>query len=74
MNIKYILVLIALGLFIIVCLQNVEQIPMHFLFWEFNISKLLLLILILIIGIFIGMLIPGLLTKSSKQKDNITSK
>ncbi|HMN49010.1 MAG TPA: DUF1049 domain-containing protein [Ignavibacteriaceae bacterium] len=74
MNIKYILVLIALGLFIIVCLQNVEQIPMHFLFWEFNISKLLLLILILIIGIFIGMLIPGLLTKSSKQKDNITAK
>lgn len=74
MNIKYILILIALGLFIIVCLQNVEQIPMHFLFWEFNISKLLLLILTLIIGIFIGMLIPGLLTKSSKQKDNITVK
>jgi uncharacterized integral membrane protein len=71
MNIKYILILIALGLFIIVCLQNVEQIPMHFLFWEFNISKLLLLILTLIIGIFIGMLIHGLLTKSSKQKDNI---
>ena len=74
MNAKSIIALILLGLFIVVCLQNVEVIPVHFLFWSFNISKLLLLILTLITGIFVGMLIPGLSKKSSKEKKNISTK
>ena len=69
MNTKTIISLVLLGIFIIVCIQNVEEIPMHFLFWSFNISKLLLLILTLIIGIFIGMLIPSLLSKSGDKKN-----
>lgn len=68
MNTKSIIALILLGLFIIVCIQNVEEIPIHFLFWSFKISKLLLLILTLIVGIFVGMLIPGLLSKSPKEE------
>lgn len=67
MNIKSIIVLFLLGLFIIVCIQNVENIQMHFLFWAFNISKLLLLILTLIVGLFVGMFIPGLLAKPKNE-------
>lgn len=74
MNAKSLIVLILLGLFIIVCFQNVEEIPIDFLFWSFSISKLLLLILTLIVGLFIGMLIPGLLTKSQKKEKHISLK
>ncbi len=74
MNVKSIIVLILLGLFIIICFQNVGEIPIDFLFWSFVISKLLLLILTLIVGLFIGMLIPGLLTKSQKKGKHISLK
>lgn len=67
MNFKSITALILLGLFIVVCLQNVEEIPVRFLFWSFNISKLLLLILTLIVGIFLGMLITYGLKKQKKD-------
>ncbi len=69
MKAKSIILLIILGLFIIVAIQNSEEIQMHTLFWAFNISKLLLLIITLVIGMFIGILIPGLLTKSDKKKE-----
>ena len=66
MNIKSIGVLILLALFIIISIQNVEVIPVHFLFWKIEISKLLLLILTLVIGIMVGLVIPGLMKKTNK--------
>ena len=69
MNIKSISILILLSLFIIVCIQNVEVIPVHFLFWKMEISKLLLLIMTLIVGIVVGMVIPGLLKSPVKKKE-----
>jgi uncharacterized integral membrane protein len=73
MNFKNISLLVLLALFIIVCIQNVEIISVQFLFWRAEISKLLLLIITLIIGILIGMIIPGFLTKSKKE-DEIKAK
>jgi uncharacterized integral membrane protein len=70
MNAKSIIVLVLLGLLIIVCIQNVEVIQVDVLFWRFNISKLLLLIITFIIGIFTGILIPGILTKSKAEVKN----
>jgi uncharacterized integral membrane protein len=67
MNFKNISLLILLALFIIVCIQNVEIIPVHFLFWKVEISKLLLLIITLVVGMLIGMMIPGFFTKSEKE-------
>jgi len=67
MNFKNISLLILLALFIIVCIQNVEIISVQFLFWKAEISKLLLLIITWIIGLLIGMIIPGFLTKSKKE-------
>ena len=68
MNFGNISVLILLALFVIVSLQNVEIIPVHFLFWKVDISKLLLLIITLVIGILIGMIIPGFFKKSKKEE------
>jgi uncharacterized integral membrane protein len=73
MNAKSIIMLVLLGLFLIFCFQNVEDITIHFIFWSFAISKLLILIITFIIGIFIGILIPGMLTKKNKLKANQTS-
>ncbi|HEX9253383.1 MAG TPA: lipopolysaccharide assembly protein LapA domain-containing protein [Ignavibacteriaceae bacterium] len=67
MNFKNISLLVLLALFIIVCIQNVEIISVQFLFWKAEISKLLLLIITWIIGLLIGMIIPGFLTKSKKE-------
>lgn len=68
MNFKSIIILLLLGLFIITCLQNIENVSMSLLFWKFEISKLLLLILTLIAGIAIGMIIPGVLKKAKEEK------
>jgi uncharacterized integral membrane protein len=68
MNIKSISIIILLALFITVCIQNVEIIPVHFLFWKIEISKLLLLIITLVIGILIGMIIPGFFSRSKKDE------
>lgn len=68
MNFKNISLIVLLALFIIVCIQNVEVIPVHFLFWKVEISKLLLLLITLVVGVLIGMIIPGFFTKSKKEK------
>lgn len=68
MNLKSISILVLLALFIVVCIQNVEIIPIHFIFWKLDISKLLLLIITLVIGMLIGMIIPALFSKSQKEE------
>ena len=68
MNFKNISLIILLAVFIIVCIQNVEVILVHFLFWKVEISKLLMLIITLVVGMLIGMLIPGFFNKSKKEK------
>jgi uncharacterized integral membrane protein len=68
MNLKSVSILILLAVFVIVSIQNVEVIPVHFLFWKIEISKLLLLIITLVIGILVGMIIPGLFSKSKNEE------
>lgn len=68
MNFKSISAIVLLALFIIVSIQNAEVIPIGVLFWKVEISKLLIIILTLVIGILIGIMIPGLLKKSPKDK------
>lgn len=68
MSFKSVTLLILIGLFIIICIQNVETIPLHFLFWSMNISKLLLLLITLIVGILVGMIIPGMWRKHKEEE------
>ena len=67
MNFKNISIILLLALFIVVCIQNVEIIPVHFLLWKVEISKLLLLIITLVVGMLIGIIIPGFFNKSKKE-------
>lgn len=68
MNFKTISGLILLALFIIISIQNSEIISVHLLFWKVDISKLLLLIITLIVGIIIGMILPGFFNKQKKEQ------
>lgn len=68
MNLKSVSLLSLLAVFVIISIQNVEIIPVHFLFWKIEISKLLLLIITLVIGILVGMIIPGVLSKSNNEE------
>ncbi len=68
MNLKSISILILLAVFVIVSIQNVEVIPVHFLFWKIEISKLLLLIITLVVGILVGMIIPEFFSKSKNEE------
>ncbi len=68
MNYKALTLLILIGLFVIVFIQNVELVPIHFLMWSINISKLLLLLITLIAGILVGIIISGMIIKSKKKE------
>lgn len=68
MNLKSISILILLAVFVVISIQNVEVIPVHFLFWKIEISKLLLLIITLVIGILVGMIIPGFFSKLKNEE------
>ena len=54
---KNIKVYAGLGLLILVVLftlQNTETVPISFLFWEFHISRALMIIMIFVIGVLVG--------------------
>jgi uncharacterized integral membrane protein len=47
----------GLGLLILVVLftlQNTETVPISFLFWEFRISRALMIFMIFVIGVLVG--------------------
>lgn len=54
---KSIKVYAGLGLLILVVLftlQNTETVPISFLFWEFRISRVLMILMIFVIGVLVG--------------------
>ncbi len=54
---KNIKVYAGLGLLILVALftlQNTETVPISFLFWEFRISRALMIFAIFVIGVLVG--------------------
>ncbi len=47
----------GLGLLILVVLftlQNTETVPISFLFWEFRISRALMILMIFVVGVLVG--------------------
>ena len=48
----------GLGLLILVALfilQNTETVPISFLFWEFRISRALMIFMVFVIGVLVGL-------------------
>jgi putative membrane protein len=54
MNHKLILILILAGLAVLFIIQNVAVVKIQFLFWSIQMSRSLLIFLLLTIGIIIG--------------------
>jgi hypothetical protein len=61
MRIKTMIIVIIAVLLTVVIMQNTDDVPFKFLFWKFNISKLLMMLAVAFIGFIIGALIarPG---------------
>lgn len=68
MNLRTIALLLLISVFAIVCVQNIEVVQMHFLFWKFEISKLLLLIITLIFGIVAGLILTRFRSKLNESE------
>jgi uncharacterized integral membrane protein len=54
---KTIIALVFLGLFSVFVLQNTEVVQISFLFWQMNLSRVVLLFGLLLIGVLIGLFI-----------------
>ncbi|MGQ9642226.1 MAG: lipopolysaccharide assembly protein LapA domain-containing protein [Ignavibacterium sp.] len=66
MKAKVIIMLILIGIFILFVVQNIEIVNIHFMFFSFPVSLVLLLFIILAVGIIVGMMLPGILTSKKK--------
>lgn len=54
MNYKLVLILILAGLVVLFIIQNVAVVEIQFLFWSVQMSRSLLMFLLLAIGVIIG--------------------
>ena len=60
MSTKFVFILILIGLFVLFIVQNVAVVEITFLFWSFQVSRVLLLFLALLIGMIIGWILHSL--------------
>jgi lipopolysaccharide assembly protein A len=60
MRVKIAAVLILLGLALLFIVQNVTVVRVTFLFWSFQISLVLLIFLVLVVGLLAGWVLHGL--------------
>lgn len=67
LKIKTIIILALLGIFMIFILQNTTVVEIRFLFWQLSLSRVILLIGSLVIGILIGLLIRWESSVASKR-------
>jgi len=61
MNTKLILILVISGLAVLFIIQNVTVVEIQFLFWSVQMSRSLLLFILLAIGMIIGWVLRGYL-------------
>ncbi len=65
---KHYVLIIAIGLFLIILIQNSQVIFLYFLFWRIQISLVLLIVLIMVIGFASGYLTHSIILQRRKQK------
>lgn len=62
-KVNYIIGIIAISLAIIISLQNSEVVIVNFLFWKFQISRIILIVLMLLVGFVLGYIFHGIRRK-----------
>jgi uncharacterized integral membrane protein len=68
MNLKLTLILSLIALGAIFIVQNVETVELSFLFWTISMSRALMFVFLLIIGISIGWLLHGHMARKKQDK------
>lgn len=56
MRVRSVVIIVLLLLFLIVVVQNTEVVSIRLLFWDFSMSRIILLALSLAVGIVVGFL------------------
>lgn len=65
---KVIISLILGIIILIIIIQNVKDVPTNILFWTIELPHIFLLFIVFAIGILVGMMLPGLLSKKPKAE------
>ena len=72
MKLKSIIIIILLAIFIVVLLQNTQVVTLKLLFWNIQMSRIILFPITLVLGFIIGFITAKLGThkKTKKQFEN----
>ena len=57
MKAKTIVILVLIGLFLIILIQNTQVVTLQLLFWKLGMSQIILVPMILLIGFIVGYLV-----------------
>ncbi len=68
MNLKGVIILVLIVLCLVVFFQNTEVVTFKLFFWELSMSRIVLLLITLIVGIVIGYILTTVL-RSKTQRD-----
>ena len=68
MNLKLIIILSLIALGAIFVVQNVDVVELQFLFWTMSMSRALMFVFLLLIGIVIGWLLHGHMSRTKTHK------
>lgn len=68
MHIRAMLTLLLTALSVIFVLQNTEVVGIRFLFWTLSMSRVLLILLLLAVGVLIGWLLHGFSTPTEPHR------
>jgi uncharacterized integral membrane protein len=66
---KTIVVLILIGLFLIILVQNAQVVTLRLLFWEIGMSQIILLPLAMFIGFILGFIVAKITSGSHSKKE-----
>ncbi|MBN1826551.1 MAG: DUF1049 domain-containing protein [Candidatus Eisenbacteria bacterium] len=67
MRIRVILLLVLLALALVILLQNTAVCAFHVLFWQLEMSLIVLVLLLLCIGFLLGLLVPPIVRRRSRK-------
>lgn len=65
---KTIVVLVLIGLFLIILVQNAQVVTLRLLFWEIGMSQIILLPLAIFIGFILGFIVAQITSGSHSKK------
>jgi uncharacterized integral membrane protein len=67
---KVIIGLILGIIILIIIIQNVRNVPTDILFWSITLPHIFLLFIVFAIGILVGMMLQGLMTRKPKESSS----